>query len=158
MQPVDFKNARNALKESEQIATLTSGCSMRPMLKEHRDIVIIERVKGDLKKGDVVLYPNFKDGFVLHRIVKIKQNNLVIRGDNNYFTEYDVKKADIIGVLKEFYQAGKHIDCTTNKGYRFYTFYILHSYYLRYVWKKACLPFLVKIKHLIFGKPKAKNK
>ena len=155
MQNVDLNNAAKVLQESGQMAALTSGRSMRPMLKEHRDVVVIEQVKNGLEKGDVVLYSNGQGGFILHRIVKIKKEALVIRGDNNYFTEYNVKTSDIVGVLKEFYREGKYIDCATDKGYRLYTFYILHSYCLRYVWVKFCIPPLVKVKHLIFGKPKS---
>ena len=146
----DLNSVYEALKENSETSVLTSGASMRPMLRQHRDIVVIERVCGELKKGDVVAYPGANNTYTLHRIVKIKNGALIIRGDNNYFTETHVKKEDIVGILKEFYRDGKYINCKTSKGYKLYTKYIILSYPFRYFWKKILRPFLSKIKHLIF--------
>lgn len=52
----DMMKAEEALKENGEFASLTVGISMRPMLREHRDVVIIGRVSGRLKKNDVPLY------------------------------------------------------------------------------------------------------
>ena len=59
------------------------GVSMKPMLYQNRDLVVIEKVKDRLKKGDVVLYRRGKD-YVLHRIVRVSEDGYVIRGDNTY--------------------------------------------------------------------------
>ena len=143
------KNAYEALEVNDEISVLTSGCSMQPMLKQHRDIVIIKRIDGKLKKGDVVLYPDNNGKFILHRIISVGKDTCVLRGDNNYFTEKNVKTNSIFGILKEFYRDGKYINCKTDKKYKFYTFYILYSYPFRYFWKKILRPLLSKIKHII---------
>ncbi len=145
-----FKTAGEALRDSDEISVLTAGNSMRPMLREHRDVVVIKRVDRPLKKGDVVLYPG-KDKFILHRIVAQKSDRFIMRGDNNFFTE-NVKKTSVIGILKEFYRDGKYVNLKSAK-YRLYTFYIMHSYPFRRLWRKALLPPLVKVKHALFGKP-----
>lgn len=146
----DLNSVYEALKEKPEASVLTSGASMRPMLRQHKDIVVIERLNSDLKVGDVVAYPGANNSYTLHRIVRIKNGALIIRGDNNYFTETHVKKENIVGVLKEFYRDGKYINCKTNKGYKLYTRYIILSYPFRYFWKRIIRPFLSKIKHLIF--------
>ena len=149
MENTDLSNIAKALKTFDEVSSLTSGCSMRPMLRQHKDIVTMKAVDRPLKKGDAVVYPS-KDGqFVLHRIVKIKNGEYIIRGDNNYFTEYGITDNDIVGMLKCFYRDGKFIDCETDKKYKLYTFYICHSYILRYLWKKIIRPFLGKIKRAI---------
>lgn len=150
MQDTNLKTAGKALEISDEISVLTSGVSMEPMLRQHRDLVIIKRTDRPFKKGDVVLYPNGKGAFVLHRIISFKNNSPIIRGDNNYFTERDVKLESIVGILKEFYRNGKYVNCEKSLIYKLYTFYICHSYPLRYFWKKKAVPFLVKIKHLLF--------
>lgn len=149
-QNIDLDSVGEALKTNCQVSVLTSGASMRPMLRQHRDIVVIERITGKLKVGDVVAYPGANNSYTLHRIVRIKNGALIIRGDNNYFTEKNVKRKDIVGILKEFYREGKYINCKTNKRYKLYTEYIILSYPFRYIWKKILIPFLVKIKHTIF--------
>ena len=149
MQYQELTNAGKALKYDSEICVLTSGDSMRPMLRQHRDVVVIKRIDQSLKKGDVVLYPGQKGKYILHRIVAFKNGRCIIRGDNNYFTETDVKTDEIIGILKEFYRNGKYINCETSKKYKIYSFYILNSYFVRYFWKRILRPFLAKIKHII---------
>lgn len=149
-QYLDLNSIGEALKQNLEVSVLTSGVSMRPMLRQHRDIVVIERVNRELKKGDVVAYPGANNSYTLHRIVRIKNGNLIIRGDNNYFTEKNVKREDIVGILKEFYRDGKYINCKTNKKYRMYTNYILSTYPFRYLWQRKLKPFLARIKNKIF--------
>ena len=147
---IDANSIGEALKTSPEVSTLTKGASMRPMLREHRDIVVIERISGDLRVGDVVAYPGVNGTYTIHRIVRIKKGDLIIRGDNNTFTEFDIKKEDIVGILKEFYREGKYINCKTDKGYKIYTKYIILSYPFRFLWRKRIRPILAKIKHSIF--------
>lgn len=143
----DLQTAGEALKVQDEIATLTSGTSMRPMLRQHRDVVIIKRPDRELKKGDVVLYAGKNDKFVLHRIMRFKGDELIIRGDNNYFTERGIKKSDIIGILKEFYRDGKYVSCSDSFKYKIYTFYICHSYWVRFVWMRTGRRVINKIKY-----------
>ena len=144
-----MRGAGEALEVCDEISVLTKGYSMYPLFRPHKDVVIVKRVDSKLEKGDVVLYPG-KDGeFILHRIMRIKRDYFIIRGDNNYFTE-QVDKNKIVGILKEFYRDGKYINCSKNFKYKLYTFYICHSYWLRILWKRCCLPFLVKVKHFLF--------
>ncbi|MBQ8202840.1 MAG: S24/S26 family peptidase [Clostridia bacterium] len=109
MDKVELKNAREALSESAQIEVLTQGNSMAPLFKEHRDIAVIKRPENPLKKGDIVLYTRNDESFVLHRIVRIKGEELVIRGDNNLNLERDIKADNIIGVLTALYRNGKYM-------------------------------------------------
>jgi signal peptidase I len=145
-----FKNADEVLKTEPEVAILTRGISMRPMLREHKDIVIIERVTRKLKKYDVPLYRRPAcDRFVLHRIVKITDNGYVIRGDNLLFNEYDVTDDDIIGVLKAFYRNGKYYNCATSKIYKLYIFLNQFCFPFKRIWKLGIKPILSKIKRFI---------
>ena len=147
-----LSTASEVLKVEKEVSVLTSGCSMQPMLRQHRDVVTVKRVDRELRKGDAVLYPG-KDGrFILHRIVKIKNGEFIIRGDNNYFTEYGIKKENIVGLIKEFYRDGKYINCETDLKYKLYVFYICHSYAMRYFWRNYLRPTLGKVKRFILRK------
>lgn len=149
MQYSDLTTAGEMLSETMEAATLTAGSSMRPLFREHKDIVVIKRLDAPLKKGDVVVYPGSNNKYVLHRIIRIKGDTLIIRGDNNFFIEM-VPKTQVIGILKEFYRDGKYCNCEKSVTYKLYSWYIRNSYPLRYIWRKGILPFLVKIKHKLF--------
>ena len=75
----------------------TSGISMKPMLRDRRDTVVIAPVSGRLKKYDVALY-RYKGKYLLHRVVKVLPDSYVCCGDNCITPEIGVTDADVIGV------------------------------------------------------------
>lgn len=148
MDRIELKNAGEALKEKEQIEVLTSGRSMEPLFKEHRDIAVVSRVEKPFKKGDIVLYSRDEKSFILHRIVKIKGENLIIRGDNNLNFESDIKANRIIGVLTALYRKGKYM---TAEDIPFKAFAVFSK--IRY-------PFIYvyrKLRHFLWKKLKAER-
>ena len=94
------------LKRDGFLIYKTRGVSMRPMLKQNRDLVTVRPVKGTLKKYDIPLYHRKGGGYLLHRIIKVRENDYVIRGDNTFRREY-VPHSEIVGVLTEFKRKGK---------------------------------------------------
>ncbi len=95
----------------------TMGVSMRPMLRQGRDRIIVVPVTGRLKRYDVPLYRRGKD-YVLHRIVKVRPEDYVVLGDNCLAKEY-VRDEQIIGVLTAFYRNTRYVS-VGNPFYRFY--------------------------------------
>ncbi len=148
----DGLNMEHALEENGEVVATVSGTSMFPLLRNRRDMVVIEKVNRKLKKYDVPLYRLQSGKLVLHRILKVTDNGYIIRGDNSIHTEYNVTDDNIIGVLKSFYRNGKYFDCATSKLYKVYIPLNRCFFPLRFLWKKIILPFLVRIKWLIFGK------
>lgn len=130
------QNLETVLKEIEQkgkTLCYTKGVSMLPMLKEGRDISVLIKPDENLLPGDIVLFvrPENNGELVLHRIVKaISERKYLIRGDNTFWDE-PVRRENIKAQLDGFFRKGKYIDCKTSKGYKLYTFYQLHLYFLR---------------------------
>ncbi len=95
----------------------TRGVSMRPMLRQNRDLVEI-RVPGErLKPYDVALYRRGRD-YVLHRVIEVREDGYIIRGDNTYGPE-EVPDSAVIGVLTGFVRKGKK-HSVDEAGYRCY--------------------------------------
>ena len=104
-----------------QYVSTTAGVSMFPMLRNRRDTVVISPVNGRLKKYDVPLYRRKSDGaYVLHRIIEVRDNSYVTRGDNCFNKEYNIEDSQIIGVLTEFYRGNRHVVCDS-RGFRIYS-------------------------------------
>jgi hypothetical protein len=124
----------------EQNGSLTYtnvGVSMLPLLRQGKDMFIVSKRDGQrCKVGDVVLYKRPPDQYVLHRIIKVRQNDYVILGDNCVNKEYGIKDEDIIGVMTRYIRNGKEHDISEKK-YRFYSFVWLHSIPLRTGCKKV---------------------
>ena len=69
------------LERDGVIVYKTRGVSMRPMLKQNRDLVTVRKFEGRLKKYDVPLYRRKRGGYVLHRIIGLKDDCYIIRGE-----------------------------------------------------------------------------
>ncbi len=91
------------------------GDSMMPLIKQNRDILIIEKPQGRLNKYDVPLYKRDSGQYVLHRILKVRDDDYVICGDNRYGKEYGITDKHIIGVLTAVVRNGKEIHVTSWK-------------------------------------------
>ena len=80
----------------------TVGVSMEPLLHHRRSTVVIEPPHGPLKRGDVALYRNARNDYVLHRVIGTAAEGYVIRGDNCYWKE-TVPLDKIVGVMAGYY-------------------------------------------------------
>ena len=152
MSEISSGSIERALDEEGIFASVTEGVSMRPLFKTHRDMVILKKPNGVLKKYDVVLY---KAGakYLLHRIIKVDNDRkvYVIRGDNTFKLEY-VPFSGIIAYLTAFNRKGKSHK-VTDKGYLTYAKVWNLIYPLRYPIHLLRM-LLGKIYRMIFGKRK----
>ena len=121
------------LSDSGVFAYVTSGESMEPLFRTHRDIVVIKRVEGTLRPNDVALYRGAPGKYILHRVIRVRPDCYVTRGDNTYVFEY-VPKEMVIGVLSEFNRNGKRYE-VTHLGYRIYSRLWRLIYPFRWVWR-----------------------
>jgi signal peptidase I len=95
------------------------GDSMMPLIKQGRDVLIIQKPSGRLKKYDIPLYQRDNGQYVLHRILKVRENDYVICGDNRCHKETGITDSHIIGVLTGIIRNGKEIS-VTDFCYRIY--------------------------------------
>lgn len=108
----------------------TVGVSMWPMLRNRRDRVIVRATNGELlKKGELPLYryPNGK--YVLHRIIAVKSDHYVIRGDNTFAKE-KIPHEWILGKVTEFYRGDRHVNADS-RLYRLYASVWQGIYFVR---------------------------
>lgn len=127
------------LKEKGILVYTNVGTSMRPLIRQGKDVMIIKSVDNccKLKKMDVPLYKRESGQYVLHRIIKINKDGYVIRGDNTYSNEYGVTDSQILGVLSGVIRNGKEIS-VNSFWYKVYSYFWLYTYYIRkvVVWMK----------------------
>lgn len=107
------------LEQDGYLVYTNVGTSMMPLLRQHRDIIEIQK-KGEerCKKYDAVL---FKRGskYILHRILEVRPKDYVIVGDHCFRKEYGITDDQILGVMTRVIRDGKSITWE-NPLYRFY--------------------------------------
>lgn len=123
------------LKEKGVLVYTNVGTSMRPLIRQGKDVMIIsslDHLGRNLRKMDVPLYKRESGQYVLHRIIKINKDGYVIRGDNTYSNEYGVTDSQVLGVLTGVIRNGKEIS-VNSFGYKVYSYFWLYTYYIRKV-------------------------
>lgn len=107
------------LEKDGKLVYRCRGTSMMPMLRQHRDLVVIRPdPQKDYGKYDVVLYRR-GEKYILHRILKAKENGYVICGDHNWNLERDITNDQILGRLTSFVRDGREIR-VEDVSYRIY--------------------------------------
>ena len=108
------------LEKNGKIVYANKGYSMWPLIRQGKDLMVIERPCGRLKRYDAALYIRKGDGaYVLHRVLRAKKDEYVICGDNCVKLERGITDDDVIGVLTGVIRDGKELKATDFK-YRLY--------------------------------------
>ena len=123
------------LDESGVYVSVTRGCSMQPLFKTNRDVIVLRKPTAELKKYDVALYKTQSGKYTLHRVVRVAPDEYLIRGDNTFVLEH-VKKDRILAVLTEFTRKGKK-HRVTDISYRIYSRVWNLIYPIRLLYVKA---------------------
>lgn len=121
------------LKQNGKFVYKTKGVSMEPMLHQNRDLVVISKPSARLKPFDVALYRRGTN-YVLHRVIKVRESDYLIRGDNTYYLE-TVPDTAIIGVLTAFKRKGKYYSIN-NLRYRAYVHFWCVSFPIRSFYRR----------------------
>ncbi|MDO5392449.1 MAG: hypothetical protein Q4F24_15345 [Eubacteriales bacterium] len=108
------------LKDTGRCLIQTVGVSMEPLLHNRYSSVVLEEIKQPLKLYDVVLFQRPSDGdYVLHRIVKIREHDYLICGDNCIQKE-PVLPEQIIGIMTGYFNGDDFADCAADVKYKRY--------------------------------------
>ncbi len=106
-----FAEIERLLGEGSEVRFRIHGFSMRPLLRNGRDTVVVApRGEAPLRVLDIVLF-RYRGRHVLHRIVRIEGDRLTLAGDGNYRIREQCSAADVAGVVRRVVRpSGRGID------------------------------------------------
>jgi hypothetical protein len=124
------------LSRGEKIIQSNVGDSMMPLLRQGRDLMVIEPRPEKCKRLDAVLYRRPNGKYVMHRILKVRKDGYVLCGDNRWMREFGVPDEWIIGILTGVLRDGKKLLTVDSFRYRVYVhlwcdFYWIRAFLLR---------------------------
>lgn len=104
--------------EGKVVRLKVQGTSMKPFLRDGLDTVELSKpTDKELTRGAIVLF-RYRDGFLLHRIIRRKGNELIIRGDNIYLTEKEIVSTDqVVGIVRKIIYPGGRERSTSTPGW-----------------------------------------
>ena len=98
-----------------------TGNSMLPLFRHGRDSVILSACDPQmLRRGDVPLYRRPDGRFILHRILKVKNDTFTLAGDAQTELEVGLPKDCVLAVMTGFVRKGKTVSCR-HPLYRLYS-------------------------------------
>ena len=107
------------LEERGHYYSVPRGVSMLPMIRSGKDIVEVRRLDRLAARGELVLYVRGADQGVLHRVIRVREHDYVIAGDNCWRREI-VPHEKVVGFVGSFYRNGKWYS-VDHRGYRLYS-------------------------------------
>jgi hypothetical protein len=127
----DMTSFEDELSRRGVIIHTNKGESMMPLLREGRDVMIIKRPEGRLRRYDVALYKRADGTYILHRVLKVTPNGYVMCGDHCTEREYGITDNEVIGVLTGVIRDGKRHITTDNLSYKVYSHLWCDFFYIR---------------------------
>lgn len=120
------------LDSGGKITFMTNGKSMLPLLNGGRDSVTVEKCER-YKKGDVILFRKDDGDFVLHRIIKVKDNTLITEGDSLLGKDDPITREHIKGKAVAFIIDGKDMKIT---DFSYKKYCLLHTSFVGRILRK----------------------
>lgn len=132
-----FREVEQFLRRGHKVAIYVQGGSMRPFLMNGDKVLLASVVHKKLSRGDIVLAHTIH-GVLLHRIVRMRNEEICLAGDANSRQLEYVTRAEIIGTVEKAWRKEK-ILCVNSFAKRTLAFlwyllrpfrgYILGAYY-----------------------------
>ncbi len=99
------------LNKFNTVAFVPKGNSMYPFIKNKAQTVYITKKQGRLMPYDIALYIRSNGGYVLHRVLEIKEKGYVFCGDSQFNLE-EVKEEQVVGLLSAFQRGKRTVEFT----------------------------------------------
>lgn len=93
-----FTLVEEEIKEGKSVTIPFKGNSMYPFIRSDKYIITLTPIKEELKINDIALF-KYRGEHLLHRLIEIKGNKYLFRGDGSIIQEELVERADIIAIL-----------------------------------------------------------
>lgn len=129
------------LAQQGKLVYTNTGISMMPLLRQHRDLLIIApKPEGRLRMWDVPLYRRDNGQYVMHRVLWVRKNDYMMCGDNQWHPEFGIQDRHIVGVLEAVKRGDELLQVRPTKEnphvpfkYRLYVFIWCFFYPIRAV-------------------------
>ena len=108
------------IQEGHKATIIARGNSMRPFIEDGRDKLVFGMVDS-LSVGDVILAEVTEGHFVCHRIEKIADKMVTMRGDGNVAGTEVFPEANVRAKLVQVVRKGKTYTMATSKAWKFYS-------------------------------------
>ena len=98
---------RELVQQGKEVSLIVTGNSMEPFLIHQRDTICFKNLESPIKVGDMVFYQRTNGKFVMHRVYKVKSDELYMLGDAQRTVEGPIKESQVFAVVTKVKRNGK---------------------------------------------------
>lgn len=103
-----FTNVKDAIREGKDVKIVAKGSSMLPFIRTGDTVVLTKPHR--LRTGMIVLVEPQEGIYIMHRIVKLMENDMFLYGDGNLGNKELVPYSSVIAVVKMVKRGKKEIN------------------------------------------------
>lgn len=100
-----LKEVGKLIADGHDVTLRVRGVSMRPFLEDRRDKIVLTHPEAP-KVGDAVLAEIAPGKYVYHRICKMEEGRVILRGDGNVYGTEECGIGDIVASTKYIVRKG----------------------------------------------------
>ena len=105
-----FEEITKLIHQGKNVAINPRGNSMRPLVHPHTDKILLQPLnEKSFEKGNIVLAKTKYGKYVVHRIEKIQENTIILRGDGNPYGREKCPKENIVAEVTAIYKKNRKI-------------------------------------------------
>lgn len=104
---VFLKEVCELIADGRDVTLRVRGVSMRPFLEDRRDLIVLTRLTERAKVGDAVLAEIAPGKYVYHRIIKIEEGRVTLRGDGNAYGTEQCGIENVMAATKQLVRKGR---------------------------------------------------
>ena len=109
------------LKDGKDVSFVVTGVSMLPLFVGGRDSVVLSPIT-NIKRGKIVYYQRHNGDYVLHRVYRVKGDDVFVVGDNQVTLE-KINASQVLAEVTSFVRKG--VNHTLNEcWYKTYVFWV----------------------------------
>ena len=112
-------NIESIIAIGECFELSVTGYSMLPLLGRPGDTIIVRRTtESEDIVGRIAMFRGPKHNIIVHRVLRIEDNTVILKGDGNPYLEERTPRSEIIGVVESLRRSNKIVDCTSKSWRR----------------------------------------
>lgn len=111
---------KRLVSEGKEVTLRVRGISMRPFLEDQRDKIVLTKFTRVPQVGDAVLAEIAPGKYVYHRIIRIENNKVTLKGDGNISGIEQCHISHVVAATKYLIRKDK-VYSPKDKAWRYYS-------------------------------------
>ncbi len=117
-----FNQVEQFIAAGQSVRIPLKGYSMRPLIPNGYVVELQPCRPEEVQPGSVVLF-RYRNGHVLHRVIRRTDNQLLLQGDGNIGKQEKADIADVIAIVRTVSSPSGHTCSTDSRSWRIRSFW-----------------------------------